>query len=160
MNPNVFSTTVIAPALQRIDLFSAAAQQLLLGTAIQESGLSARIQLGGGPALGLFQMEPNTANDIWTNFLSYRPGLAGRMTALLSAPGANKVAELQNNDMYAAAMARVCYYRAPAPLPALNDIQGMARYWKQYYNTPLGAGSPSQFVANWNRVMGSTTGAR
>src|SRR2546429_446898 len=104
-NPAIFAATVIAPVLQQIGLFSPAAQQLLLGTAIQESGLIARRQSGGGPALGLYQMEPNTANDIWENFLRYRPPLAEKIKALLSSSTASKVLELERNDQYATAMA-------------------------------------------------------
>jgi hypothetical protein len=152
VNPVSFANTVIMPVLQQIDLFSPAAQQLLLGTALQESGLAARRQLGGGPALGLYQMEPATANDIWTNFLNYRPQLAKAVGALLSSPTADRVQDLENNDRYATAMARVKYARAPEPLPPYNDLKAMARYWWQYYNTPRGAGSPAEFVANWNKA--------
>jgi hypothetical protein len=155
INPNTFAATVIAPALQSIDMFSLAAQQLLLGTAIQESKLSARVQIGGGPALGLYQMESATANDIWDTYLKFRPELAGKVGALLSDPKADKATDLINNDQYASAMARVRYARVPEPLPPLNDIPAMAAYWKKYYNTPLGAGSPDEFVASWNAMMGT-----
>jgi hypothetical protein len=30
----------------------------------------------------------------------------------------------------------------------------MATYWRQYYNTPLGAGTVSKYVATWQKVMG------
>src|SRR5260221_162978 len=58
--------------------------ELLLGTALQESGLTYRVQLGGGPARGLFQMEPNTHDDIWDNFLKYRVPLATAVRAFLA----------------------------------------------------------------------------
>ncbi|MFZ0694671.1 MAG: hypothetical protein WAN51_11075, partial [Alphaproteobacteria bacterium] len=101
-----------------------------------------------------YQMEPNTANDIWNNFLKYRQPLAKKIESLLSSPTASKVQDLQNNDRYATAMARAHYARAPMPLPQFNDIPAMAAYWKQYYNTPLGAGSPAEFIASWNKTMG------
>lgn len=157
MNPTIFAANVIAPVLRQLDLFSLAAQQLLLGTAIQESRLINRRQIRGGPALGLYQMEPDTIRDIWDNYLKYRQPLAKKIEALLSGPTADKVKDIQNNDKYATAMARALYSRISAPMPAAGDIPAMARYWKQYYNTPLGAGAPSEFIAHWNEAIGTAS---
>ena len=51
---------VIKPALLEIELWSEAAEELVLGTAIVESRLSFIKQLGSGPALGFWQIEPDT----------------------------------------------------------------------------------------------------
>jgi hypothetical protein len=67
-----FLTTVIRPTLIQIGLHSRAAEQLLLGTAMQESDFIHRRQMGGGPACSFFRMEPATHNDIWQNFLELR----------------------------------------------------------------------------------------
>ena len=64
---------VIRPALSKINLWSPSAEELVLGTAIVESGLTYIRQWGDGPALGLWQVEPSTRNDLYTNFLNYRP---------------------------------------------------------------------------------------
>lgn len=149
-----FLSTVIRPTLAQIGLDSTAAEELLLGTALQESDLTHRRQIGGGPGLGFYQMEPATHDDIWNNFLKYRKGLATKIEALV-APSTDKLTALEQNDRYATAMARVLYLRAPEPLPPAGNIEAMAKYWKKYYNTPLGAGKPEQFVAKWKKNMGS-----
>ena len=159
-DPQGLVDDVIKPVLTGLGLDQQpqAPTELLLGTAIQESGMFQRVQQGGGPALGLFQMEPNTHDDIWNNFLKYRPALAAQVDAFLNGdPQASST--LQNNDHYAAAMTRVHYYRmgqivAKDPIPTAGDIPGMAGYWKSYYNTPGGAGTPAQFVANWESHHG------
>src|SRR5262249_50020699 len=102
--PDDFLASIIRPTLLAIDLHSTAAEQLLLGTAMQESDLIHRRQLGDGPARGFFQMEPATHNDIWQSFLRFRQELAGRVTNLLTSPNADKIDELENNDRYACAM--------------------------------------------------------
>ncbi|XQZ98796.1 hypothetical protein ACOZ4Y_02380 [Komagataeibacter rhaeticus] len=56
-----FKLGIVAPALDMIGLGGAAAINLLTGTALAESGLTYVQQNGGGPALGLWQMEPCTA---------------------------------------------------------------------------------------------------
>jgi hypothetical protein len=132
-----------------------AAEELLLGTALHESGgLMYRRQLGGGPALGLYQMEPRTHDDIWKNFLAYHPKLADVLRQIYTPAGAELDAtRLEVDDDYATAMARVFYWRVPAALPAAGDLAGQARYWKQYYNTPLGRGTVARYVQDWERAF-------
>jgi hypothetical protein len=151
--PEEFLTTVIRPTLIEIGLHSTATEQLLLGTAMQESDLVHRRQMGNGPARSFFQMEPATHNDIWQNFLKFRKEIADKITNLLTSPTADKIEELEKNDRYACAMARVHYLRVKESLPAANDIEAMANYWKQHYNTPLGAGKPAEFIAKWRKAF-------
>jgi hypothetical protein len=149
----IFLNLVVRPSLQQIGLWNQAAEQLLLGTALVESDLFHRRQIKGGPARGLFQMEIATHDDIWNNFLKYRDNLANAIISLQSSPTADRHTDLETNDKYACAMARINYFRAPAPLPMAGDINRMAAYWKQYYNTLLGAGTVSKYIKKWNLVM-------
>ena len=73
---------VIRPALSKINLWSPSAEELVLGTAIVESGLTYIRQWGDGPALGLWQVEPSTQNDLYTIFLNYRPELGSQLMEL------------------------------------------------------------------------------
>ncbi len=148
---------VIRPTLKKLGLHSEAAEQLVIGTIWQESRGEYIKQLGGGPALGLAQMEPATHDDIWRNYLAYKRTLANNITELASMqclgdgmmPDAN---ELIGNLNYAVAMCRVHYRRVKAPLPKAGDVAGMAAYWKQYYNTPLGAGTAQEFVEHFPKL--------
>ena len=125
---------VIAPALDKMGLWSRAAEELVLGTAIVESGLTYLIQHGDGPALGLWQVEPATHDDLYTNFLNYRPELGSRLMEL-RAPNLSIGENLTTNLIYGAAVCRLCYYRKPDALPAAGDIEGQASFWNQHYNT-------------------------
>ena len=141
---------VVRPALQQINLWSQDAENLVMGTAAQESRLQYLHQLGNGPAKGLFQMEPATHNDIWDNYLKYHDDWADTLrtmtvTGYMGTPDPN---EMVWNLMYAAAMCRVFYRRKPGRLP--YDVEGMAAYWKKFYNTHLGAGTEAQFIRNYN----------
>jgi hypothetical protein len=161
--PDDFTRHVIDPALRALDLDPPAARlavrQLLLGTALQESLLRHLRQLPNrdgscGPALGYFQMEPATHDDIWKTFLGFRPALAARMRALAGHPvGRPEVGRLVSDSVCAAAMARLRYRRAPERLPAADDVAGMAAYWKRHYNTPLGRGAPAEFAARLARAL-------
>jgi hypothetical protein len=142
---------VIREALETIGLYSLAAEQLLMGTAAQESNLIHLRQLGSGPALGYFQMEPATHEDIWISFLRFRPELRLKVCALVQF-GALGQEGLVLNPHYAAGMARVHYLRDKQPLPLAGDVAGMARTWKRVFNTEKGAGTEAEFIHNWRLV--------
>ena len=146
--------TAIRAALQTIGEWSQAAEDLVLGTFIQESRLEYTQQLGGGPALGYCQMEPFTHDSLWANFLAYKEPLAAAIKALI-APAEPTAALLQTSVAYDAVMCRVRYLDAPGALPLAGDIEGYANYWKANYNTAGGAGTVQEFLDNWQRFIGS-----
>lgn len=139
LNADQLRVHIIRPALEAIGLWSAAAENLVLGTAMVESNLTYIRQIRG-PALSIFQMEPATFWDIQNNYLRHQPELDARVAALQSGMygGDHLHLELIGNLNYAAAMCRVFYRRIKAPLPAADDALALAKYHKQYYNTPLG----------------------
>lgn len=140
---------IIQPALKTIDLWSQAADELVLGTACKESGCGRYlVQLGGGPALGIFQMEPASFHD-HLHWLQSRPLLKARVMELVR--DITNPLEMVWNLRFAAAMCRVHYYRKPDPLPSAGNINGQAHYWKQHYNTFLGAGTVVEYVDAWVR---------
>lgn len=142
---------LIADTLQSIGLFSDNAVNLLLGTCAQESAFGKyRRQLGGGPALGIFQMEPATFRDIIDNFLRYKPDLQNEIKQAAGVADFD-VNDLVNNDRLAACFARVHYLRVKESIP--GDLQGWSRYWKKYYNTPLGKGTEAEFADNFKRFV-------
>lgn len=154
---------VIQPTLRQMGYDSEAAQNLLLLTAAVESDMGSYLAQWNGPALGIYQMEPDTYNDIWENFLHYRTGsnlyLDVQMFRMYSLefdeeiPGLEDEKSMIGNLYYATAMARVHYLRVPEKLPEANDIEGLASYWKRYWNTDLGAGTVEIAVEKYNKYV-------
>ncbi|MBF0140805.1 MAG: hypothetical protein HQL74_11065, partial [Magnetococcales bacterium] len=138
LNPHQLRDDIIRPTLKRIDLWSEAAEELLLGTAIQESDLRCVRQEGNGPALGLWQMEKNTHGDIWNNFLRFNTKLGLNILGPYTKPDHTRMIW---DLAYACAMCRAHYLREPQALPPAGNINAQAAYWKQFYNTPLGKGT-------------------
>jgi hypothetical protein len=138
-------TQVIYPALNKMGMWSEAAGELVLGTAIVESNPTYLKQHGDGPALGLWQVEPATHEDLYANYLNYRPEMMSSLMELRS-PALNMNENLSTNLMYGAAVCRLCYYRKIDPMPEAGDIEGQSKFWKQHYNTPLGAGTIPKYV--------------
>ncbi|MGI9249901.1 MAG: hypothetical protein ACR2PR_01715 [Pseudohongiellaceae bacterium] len=149
--------SLILDALEPIDdviRVSDSALNMLLGTAAQESHFGTYLrQLGNGPALGVFQMEPATHDDIWRNFIEYQPGiqaaLDGALDGAMAYRGGPQAERMAHDLHYAAIMCRIHYYRVPEALPAWNDVNALAAYWKEHYNTHLGAGTVEEFVENY-----------
>lgn len=137
---------VIRPALQDSGLYSTASLKLVAGTAATESGMGEYLVQIKGPALGIFQMEPATHDDLWKNFILLNPAYRAMMVELFGIHDTPSASRLIWNLRYATVMCRLHYRRVKAPLPEANNILGLANYWKKYYNTHLGAGEPQDFV--------------
>ena len=137
--------------LRQIDMHSPAAEELLLGTAAHESHLGKYLRQINGPARGVYQMEPWVEQDIWENYLSYRPARIQRIIDItgINSPDHN---HLQYNPVYATIMARLHYRRISTPLPPANDLEQLAHYWKAHYNTAAGRGTPDQFITDYRRL--------
>ena len=138
-------TQVIYPALNKMGMWSEAVGELVLGTAIVESNLTCLKQHGDGPALGLWQVESATHEDLYANYLNYRPEMMSSLMELRS-PALNMNENLATNLMYGATVCRLFYYRKIDPLPEAGDIEGLGKFWKKHYNTPLGAGTVPKYV--------------
>lgn len=153
--PKQLRDLVITPVLTVLGLpHIPEATELLLATAMQESNCGDAIaQEGGGPALGVWQMEPATEIDVWDNFLAFHQDLHDKVAHLtLLGSEINDTAQLAGNLYYACAMARVQYYRAPEALPAVGDVAGQADLYLLRYNAG-GAATAAEFTAAWRRVQ-------
>lgn len=157
INPEHLREKIIRPVLRYLNdyiPYSLAAENLLMGTCAVESNLGEYlVQLNGAPAVGIYQMEPDTLDDIWDNYIDYREELSDLITGLDTRSGFSLSDELTFNLFYATALARVHYYRVAHPLPNENDIPGMAAYWKKHYNTHLGSGTEEKFIQAYERYV-------
>lgn len=130
-------------------------KRLILGTMMQESRFIYRRQFNDGPARGLGQIEPNTAYDIFKNYLNYRHDMLRKVLKTTN-QGFNCMSkksletELEKNDLFNLVMLRMCYYRVPKAVPS-SDLE-IAKYWKKYYNTELGAGTTEEFLHSLKKL--------
>ena len=153
---------VIRPTLHALDMHSERAETLVLATALAESGGTETRQKGGGPARGLWQMEPTTHDDLYKTYLfptlfKRHPELPRKLRkASLYVYGGSFPPPsdlLFHNPRYACAMARIKYWRVPTALP--DTLEGMAAYWKEHYNTRCGKGTVKHFLEAWENRSGS-----
>ena len=132
MNVDQFRTEIIRPTLKMANYWSQAAENLLLGTALTESGLNYLRQVNG-PAVGMYQCEPNTYEDL----LEYIKRDPKKVSAVLDISGFTSwptIDALQWNLRYATMICRMHYYRFPEAIP--SDAESMYQYYKVHYNGP------------------------
>lgn len=142
---------LVRTVLNEIQLYSPEAEDIVVETCAQESKFGTFLkQLGGGPARGPFQMEPETENDIWKNLLRYHSDMRDRLRAISGVVVASPW-QMTVNLAYSTAMCRYKYVMCPGPVP--STLEGRAAYWKKYYNTPLGAGTVEEYIKAHNKYV-------
>lgn len=141
---------VITPTHKELGLWSPSADRMVLCTFQTETQFNAvRQDLGPhryGKGYGLPQMEQATFDDHVKHMKARNPHIYELIMKICNLDEFSHVEELTWNDKLAVCMTRYHYKRVAEPLPAVDDLEGMARYWKKYYNTPLGAGTVEKFI--------------
>jgi len=130
---------IVKPPLDFMGLGGLSAENLIIGTGIIESRLT-YIKQTPGPALSLWQIEPATYNDLRTRSCLKYPKIVSKMLQFLKMDMLPFKADYLAGNLYAAVMiARMKYYFDRDPLPAADDFEAMALYYKRIYNTYKGA---------------------
>lgn len=153
MNSQQLLDHIITPTLKYMggNYDSLDARMLILSTAAIESNCGYYIKQVGGPAEGIWQMEPNTYFDIRKNSDALRNDDFNEKLDNLRPYLDLKGKELIVSPMYACAMARLKYSMDPKRLPSYNDKHAIYDYYKRIYNTELGASTREKFLTAWDR---------
>jgi hypothetical protein len=100
-------------------------------------------QWGGGPALGIYQMEPSTYQDLNDNYIKYNPQLWEQYDA--------------DDDLMDPCYATLIAYIQYTRLRGHYDIEtraDRAELWKDKWNTHLGKGTIKQYIDKSNKYLG------
>ena len=157
MRPQILLDHIITPTLRHLAIArpkadSKAARQFMVAVAAQESNCGEYFkQLGNGPAEGVWQIEPVTQDDLYTNYLNGRSDLLELVTALL--PQAVITNPAISCPMYCCAMARLVVYRQPMAMPGFDDRDGMWEMYKKYFNSYLGKATKEEWDYNWEEYV-------
>ena len=99
-------------------------------------------QIGGGPALGVYQMEPRTLQCIKDNYIKYHPELKQFLTGDLL------------DERYATIMCAIHYQRYIKAIDVPDDRAGRWLIYKKYYNTDDGATVRESYMSKANLYIG------
>ena len=149
-----FRLILLRPSLVAINLYSEDAEELLIATMANETLGGTFLSQVNGPALGVYQMEPQTYDDLWRHFIANDVPL---MKNILNACQYIQIPPSQHllwNLRLATIMARVYYLRARTPLPSKDDLDAIWKYYKDYWNTSKGSAVQDVFIKSYNRFIG------
>ena len=134
-------------ALYRLDSYSDDALALVVRTGMAESGYRALKGYGeGNPAIGFWQVEPATLNDMVTNYIKYRPHYEKNLISLGMNFNKDMIMSVMSNMAVQAGLCRLHYRRDKDPIPSWDDLEAQAKYWKRVYNTVEGRGTVEHFI--------------
>ena len=127
------SQFVIRPTLLYLGQSNPNAETLLLGIAASQSKLGAALHDRKG--YGLYCIREPRHAALWDNYLARTPDLASLVRGLASQHAflGNPHLELTVNLRYATAIAWLLIEQLHVPIPATDDVQGMARIWRQAF---------------------------
>lgn len=146
---------IIRETLKELGDWSLDRENLLLGTAAQESGLGQNLK--EGRLAGIYHISPAAHRAVWDKYLINQPeiastvrGIAGQHSFLKDPHG-----ELISNLKYATAIAWLIYKRTGKNLPQHCSLEDLARFWYRYFHTRA-SGKIEDFIANYRAMALST----
>lgn len=157
LNIEQFRENLIKPVLSSLQMYSKDAEELLVFTCAAESHGGTYLKQINGPALGIFQCEPQTHNDIWYNFLRHRTSLVTLLSLNFNInPGQLDPARLVYDLNYATVIARLHYRREKQPLPSHDDVEAIYDYYKEHYNTVKGKSVKDKCIKAYELFSGTS----
>jgi hypothetical protein len=155
---------VIRPTLLLLNEWSPTAENLLMGTAAQESQLGFRMHSDPLEGLGLYRISAQAHLHMWDKYLVTDPELASRLRGLASQQQflKNPHNELITNLSYASGTAWMIYKQHQIQLPEKPSVQELAELWVAHYCSrneqnaqPLHNQKPltEQFIQNYHKLV-------
>lgn len=140
--------TRVLNGMEHLIPYSVEATELLMMIAAHESHLGHYLKQKQGPALGLFQIEPDTEVDMFISYIGFREELSEFVSSVLTESSC--VPDMEGNLIYQIVMARIQLYRKPGKLP--KDSTAMAEYAKEHWNTVLGKATSEDYLKAYNEL--------
>jgi len=149
--------------LKYLGMYSEWSFNLLMGTFATESAMGKSVRQIGFKqhtdtgAFGIGQMEIKTLRDHYQHYLDARPELKAKIEYLyIDDVNLMSNDEIKGNLMfnlpYAIAMTRIDYWRESFEIPEdPNDIEALARIYKQYYNSSSGKVTEQKFIDDYHK---------
>lgn len=140
--------------------YSKNAEELLLFTAVVESNAGEYLYQINGPALGLYQMEPSTYDDLFNNYLAYKELSVPRDDSHRDTkyPYQKSLHTMSTNLTYQTVIARLQYYRFSEGLPSYKDAEKIFDYYKKYWNSYKGAAEKESCLNKYYSYLEKSVG--
>lgn len=158
MTPAQINRDAITPALALLParMDTPEARCMLLAIGLQESRFLYRRQMNMGPAMGFWQFEKGGGVRGVQNHPASRPHVLTLCEARDCQPTMQAIWEhLENDDVFAAAIARLLLWTDPLPLPAIDDVNESWALYKRVWRP--GKPHPSTWSAFHQQAQDALT---
>lgn len=153
LNIDQFRKLIVQSTLYDLMLYSENAEELLVFTCAVESDGGTYLQQLKGPAIGIYQMQPVTYNDLWQNYIKSNGPLMLRLFSNFCVASIPSEDRLIYDLRFATAMTRIFYDRIKQLLPSAKDENAIWEYYKEYYNTSLGAAQKDSAMEKYHAFL-------
>ena len=152
-----FRQWIVRPALADLQLQSAAFEELLIFTCAVESNGGTYVHQIQGPALGIYQIEPNTFTDLWANYIIRTPNVVNLLSLNFGLNRVPQPMEIITNLRLATALCAL-YYSWKKANPNSTDANYLWNLYQSLYNTELGAAQMDESIALYQRFSSVALG--
>ena len=132
-----FREDILTPCLEALQIREPGYKELLVFTCANESAGGTYVKQINGNALGIYQIEPNSFSDLWTNYILRKPDVLNLLSLNLGVHRFPAPIDIMSNLLLASALCVLFYKWKKAPIPELSESTLWSIY-KEYYNTSEG----------------------
>jgi hypothetical protein len=148
-----FRADILTPTLGALQFREIELKELLVFTCAVESAGGTYVRQIKGPALGIFQMEPNTFTDIWHNFILRKPDIVNLFSLNLGVHRLPDPTEMITDLKLATAMAACLYKQRKASILSCKE-DDLWDVYKPLYNTDKGAAKKFESINAYRKFIG------
>lgn len=147
-----FRQEIVINTLSALNIRSPHMAELLVFTCAVESAGGTYVKQIKGPALGIYQIEPTTFTDVWSNYILRKPDIVNMLSLHF---GIHRVPEPQAVicDLRLATIMAAMLYMQRKAIPENSDIDTLWTLYKQYYNTDKGAAVEADAIKAYKKFI-------
>lgn len=147
-----FRQEIVMQSLSPLNIRSPHVVELLVFTCATESAGGTYVHQVKGPALGIYQIEPTTFTDIWTNYILRKPDIVNMLSLHF---GIHRVPQPQDvvYDLRLATIMTAMFYQYRKAIPVDSEISTLWKLYKQYYNTDKGAATEDASIKAYKKFI-------
>ncbi len=147
---------IIKPCLESLGDYSETAENLLAGTAAQESQLGQQCYCTQTQGLGIYRITAEKHVEVWDKYLIQYPDLASRVRGFASQQQFLKKphAELISNLSYATAIAWMVYRANGVDTCKTAEVNNLAQLWAAHFDNGTNcARNVEDFIATYRTAV-------
>lgn len=147
---------IIKPCLEAIGDYSETAENLLAGTAAQESLSDQQCYCDQAEGLGIYQITAEKHVETWDKYLIQFPDLASRVRGFASQQQFLKHphSELIGNLSYATVIAWMIYRANGVDTSKMAEVNNLAQLWATHFNNGTGCSrNIDDFIATYRATI-------